>query len=158
GRTYLAKDKPREALSEFEAVIAVEPKQLRALNGAGIALDLLGRPREAQQAYRAALAVKPDDPASRNHLGLSLALSGNYDEAVAELSQLNAGSGATARIRQNLALALGLKGDTAGMARIARADLDDKAIADNQKFLDTVRRLTGSGEPAAELRVGEPGK
>src|SRR5258706_8940477 len=40
GRVYLAKHKLNQALTEFRAVIAADPKNLRALNGAGIALDL----------------------------------------------------------------------------------------------------------------------
>ena len=86
GRIYLAKHKPNQALAEFQAVIATDPKNLRALNGAGIAFDMLGRSQEAQQSYRATLAIKSDDRAARNNLGLSLALSGAYDQAITELS------------------------------------------------------------------------
>jgi Flp pilus assembly protein TadD len=130
-------------------VLAADPQQVRALNGAGIALDLLGRHQEAQQSYRIALAIKPDDRAVRNNLGLSLALGGNYDGAIADLSQLTLEPGTTARMRENLALALGLKGDDAGAAKIERADLDAQAIAENQRFFTTVRRLTEGGGAAA---------
>ncbi len=146
GRIYLAR--PNQALTEFQAMIAADPKNLRALNGAGIALDLLGRNHEAQQSYRAALALKPDDRAVRNNLGLSLALSGNYDQAIAELSKLTLEQGATSRMRQNLALALSLKGDEAAAAKVGHADLDDAAIAENKRFFAAVRRLTQGGDPA----------
>jgi Flp pilus assembly protein TadD len=144
GRIYLAEHEPAKALAEFKEVIAADATQVRALNGAGIALDLLNRNKEAQQSYRAALAIKPHDPAVRNNLGLSLALSGNYDQAIAELSKLTMEPSATPRMRQNLALALGLKGDDAGAAKAEHSDLDDKAIAENQHFFSTVRRLQGS--------------
>jgi hypothetical protein len=50
---------------------------------------------------------------------------------------------------KNLALALGMKGDEAGMARVAHADLDDAAIVENQRFFATMRRLGKPGEGAA---------
>ena len=155
GRIYLARHEPNQALAEFQAVIASDPTNLRALNAAGIALDLIGRSREAQQSYRAALALKPDDRAARNNFGLSLALSGAYDQAIAELSKLTLEPGATPRMRQNLALALGLKGDDVAMARVAHADLDDAAVAENQRFFAAMRRLTKPGEGLVEAHPGD---
>jgi Flp pilus assembly protein TadD len=67
------------------------------------------------------------------------------------LTKLSLEPGSTSRVRQNLALALGLKGDHSGMARVARADLDDTAIAENQKFIDAVRRLSPR---ASDTRTG----
>ena len=145
GRVYLSKHLPKEALAEFQSALAADPQQVRALNGAGIALDLLGRAREAQKSYRAALTIKPDDRAVRSNLGLSLALSGDYDQAIAELSKLTLDPGATSRMRHNLALALGLKGDDAAAAKVEHADLDDKTIAENQRFFAAVRRADVRG-------------
>ena len=141
-RTYLAKSQPSEAVTEFQAVLTSDPQRVRALNGMGIALDLLGRGRDAQSAYRTALATAPNDAAIRNNLGLSLMLSGNYDQAVAELSPLASQPGASTRVRQNLALALGLKGAEGDAARIASNDLDPASVAENKQFVAAVRRLT----------------
>ena len=44
-------------------------------------------------------------------------------------------------MRQNLALALGLKGQSAEAARVARGDLDEGAVRDNQRFYDLVRSV-----------------
>jgi Flp pilus assembly protein TadD len=147
-RAYLARNQPSEAAAEFQAVLTAEPKHVRALNGMGITLDQLGRGREAQNAYRTALAIAPDDRAIQNNLGLSLLLSGDYDQAVAELSALARQPGATARMRQNLALALGLRGAESDAARIASRDLDPASIADNQRFVAAVRRLATPGAAA----------
>jgi Flp pilus assembly protein TadD len=141
-RTYLAKKQPSEALAQFQSVLTTEPRHVRALNGSGIALDQLGRGREAQNAYRNALATAPDDIATRNNLGLSLMLSGDYDQAVAELSPLSRQPGASTRVRQNLALALGLKGAESDAARVVTPDLDPASIAENKRFVAAVRRLT----------------
>jgi Flp pilus assembly protein TadD len=149
GRLYLGKRKPKEALAAFQAALAADPKHVRALNGAGIALDLLGRNQEAQASYRAALAINADDPAVRNNLGLSLALSGAYDQAIAELSPLAQQAEANPRMRHNLALAFGLKGDEIGAAKLERIDLNDSAIAENQRFFAAVRRLAPSNNPSS---------
>jgi len=77
----------------------------------------------------------------RNNLGLSLALSGAYDDAVAQLSMLTLERGATPRMRQNLALALGLKGDATNAARILRADLGEDAISTNLQYYEAVRGI-----------------
>jgi Flp pilus assembly protein TadD len=149
-RTYLSKNQPNEAAVEFQTVLTAEPRHVRALNGVGIALDLLGRGREAQAAYRAALVIAPNDRAVRNNLGLSLMLSGDYGQAVAELSALARQPNASTRMRQNLALALGLKGDETGAARTASRDLDPTAIAENQRFFTAVRRLAAPGTAAMQ--------
>jgi Flp pilus assembly protein TadD len=141
-RTYLAKKQPSEALAQFQLVLKAEPRHVRALNGSGIALDQLGRGREAQNAYRTGLATAPDDIAIRNNLGLSLMLSGDYDQAVAELSPLAHQPGASSRVRQNLALALGLKGAESEAAKVASPDLDPASIAENKRFVAAVRRVT----------------
>src|SRR5207244_4438459 len=82
---------------------------------------------------------------ARNNLGLSLTLSGHYEQAVAELSKLALDPAATPRMRHNLALALGLKGDEAAAAKIAHADLDENTIGENQRFHAAIRRAGGLG-------------
>ena len=57
---------------------------------------------------------------------------------------------ASPRIRQNLALALGMKGDAAGAAQIASRDLDSASIAENQRFFTAVRRLAVPGASALQ--------
>lgn len=125
----------------FDQALLVDPRCVAALNGKGIALDELGRHGDAQAEYRSAWSLAPDDRAVLNNLALSLALSGQYDEAIALLTGLVQDRHATPRNRQNLALALSLKGDDAGAQRVARADLDDAAVSNNLRYLDTVRRL-----------------
>jgi Flp pilus assembly protein TadD len=151
-RTYVAKNQPSEAIAEFQSVLTAEPRHVRALNGMGIALDLLGRDRDAQNAYRAGLAAAPDNVAIRNNLGLSLLLSRDYDQAVAELSTVARQPGASTRVRQNLALALGLKGAETEAARVASPDLDPTSIAENKRFVAAVRRLAPG--PAATPNSG----
>jgi len=102
------------------------------------------------------LAIDPDDQSTRNNLGLSLALSGDYDQAIAILGKLTLEPGATPRMRQNLSLALGLKGAKEDAARVSHGDLDQASIDANQKYFDAVRALMSEPAPAAGKAV--PGK
>lgn len=147
GRVYLAESKPNQARVEFAAALQTDPKNIQAFNGMGVALDMSGQHFDAQQSYRNGLAFAPDNSSLHNNLGLSQAISGDYDKAVVELSHLSLEPGAIPRTRQNLALALGLKGDAQGAARLLRADLDEQTVNRNLRYFAAVRQLTqSSGE------------
>jgi Flp pilus assembly protein TadD len=102
----LARKQSAEAAAAFDRVLASEPGNLRALNGAGLARDDLRQHAAAQGFYRRALELDPEDRTVRNNLGLSLALSGRRDEAVAILRKLASEPDALPRYRQNLDYAL----------------------------------------------------
>ncbi|WP_213287284.1 tetratricopeptide repeat protein [Bradyrhizobium sp. sGM-13] len=70
----LGRQQHAEALAAFGAILERHPQNVKALNGAGIALDAVGRHQEAQRHYDRALAVAPDDRAARNNLALSKTL------------------------------------------------------------------------------------
>ena len=144
GRVYLAEYKPNQARVEFTAALQADPRNVQAFNDQGVALDMLGQHFDAQQSYMKGLAVAPDNVALRNNLGLSLAISGNYDQAVVELSNLSLEPGSIPRNRENLALALGLKGDTQGAAKLLRADLDEQTVSGDLQYFAAVRRLAQS--------------
>jgi Flp pilus assembly protein TadD len=156
GQIALGQHDANAALPEFQAVLDVEPKNLKAMNDKGIALDFLGRSAEAQAIYRDALKVSPDDPTTRNNLGLSLTLSGNYAEATAVLQKLVMEPGATPKMRQNLALALGLEGSGDEAAKVDHADLDDASTEANLRYFSAVRQLMKEATP--DTTAPDPGK
>jgi Flp pilus assembly protein TadD len=139
GRVFLAQHKPAEATIEFDGALKHQPDDIRALNGAGVARDDLGRHEEAQSFYQRGLAVASADRVLRNNYGLSLALSGNYAKAVTLLRPLVDEPGATARNRQNLALALALAGQRDEAGKIARIDLDTASVSNNLRFYEALR-------------------
>ena len=133
-RAELMLSRPAAALEHADKALATDPRSTRALIGRGVALDMLGRHVEAQASYRGALAGAPDDVAGRSDLALSLALSGQYDEAIAIMTPLVRAPSATPRLRQNLALIYGLKGDQASARALSLADLGAKDTEDNLQF------------------------
>lgn len=94
-----------EALQLFDGLLARDGRNVAALNGRGMALDLLDRHAQAQQSYRAAQAIAPSDIPSANNLALSLLLEGRAAEAQAVLIPLSRRAGVPARVLNNLAIA-----------------------------------------------------
>lgn len=117
GRVTLATD-PAGATSRFGQVLALDPQNQAARTDRGIAFDLLGRHADAQADYRQAIAGGGDATATKVDLGLSLAMSGDADAAVQILQPIASASDASARVRQDLAVALVLDGRTEEAERI----------------------------------------
>jgi Flp pilus assembly protein TadD len=107
----------------------------RILNAQGAVLDQLGRHVEAQRHYSAALRIVPGDPSVLSNLGLSYALTKDLKLAEATLRQAVARPNAAPKVRQNLALVVGLQGRFAEAEKIARADLPSDQAAANVGYL-----------------------
>lgn len=138
-RAYLMLSQPEKALAYANSALAIDSKSAPALIGRGVALDLLSRHTEAQACYRNALVLDPQDIPARSDLSLSLAMTGQFDEAITIMTALARSPSATPRLRQNLALIYGLKGDTVMARGLSRIDLDERTTDDNLKFFAMVR-------------------
>jgi Flp pilus assembly protein TadD len=137
--TQLALHKPDAALDFLDRAGKIAPHDPRVLIGRGVALDYLGRHTEAQSDYRTVLKEAPEHVAARNNLALSLALAGDFPQAIDIMTQLMRSTAVTPRIRQNLALIYGLKGDTQQSAAISRLDLDEKDTEENLRLFGMLR-------------------
>jgi Flp pilus assembly protein TadD len=101
----------------------------------GAVLDEMGRHDEAQRHYLTALKIVPNEPSVLSNLGLSYALSKDLTKAEQTLRQAAAQQPADPRVRQNLALVVGLQGRFAEAENIARADLPPDQAAANVAYL-----------------------
>lgn len=102
----------------------------RVLSAQGAVADQLGDHARAQGFYEAALKIQPEDPVILSNLGLSYALGRQLPQAEATLRRAAAQPRADARVRQNLALVLGLQGKLADAEAVTRNDLSpDEASA-----------------------------
>ena len=101
----------KQALDVLERAHSPDQPDWRILSVQGAVLDQMGRHEEAQRYYASALKIVPDEPSVLSNLGLSYALSKDLpraeDDAAARLDR--AGS-SDKRVRQNLALVVGLQG------------------------------------------------
>jgi Flp pilus assembly protein TadD len=105
------------------------------LSAQGAVLDQLGRHAEAQRYYQTALKIVPDEPTVLSNLGLSYALSKDLPNAEATLRRAAEHRSADPRVRQNLALVVGLQGRFAEAEQIASADLPPDQAAANVAYL-----------------------
>ncbi len=143
-----------EALSMFDQVLASTPRNLAALNGRGIALDLMGRHADAQQSYRTAQALDAMDVPSANNLAMSLMLEGRSSEAVLILTALRQRSNAPTRVVNNLGIAQAAAGD----GQSARATLAGRVQEDdlNRIVQSLGPNQTAMTYSAARDRAPEP--
>lgn len=105
------------------------------LSAQGAVLDQMGRHADAQRYYSAALKIVPDEPTVLSNLGLSYALSRDLKNAESILRRAAGQGRVDPRVRQNLALVVGLQGRFAEAEAIARADLPPDEAAANVAYL-----------------------
>jgi len=105
------------------------------LSAQGAVLDQMGRHTDAQRYYLTALKIVPDEPSVLSNLGLSYALAKNLRSAEETLRRAAERHPVDPRVRQNLALVVGLQGRFADAEAIARADLPPDEAAANVAYL-----------------------
>src|SRR5207248_10848914 len=102
----------------------------RILSVQGTTLDKMGKHEEARRYYNTALKIVPDEPSVLSNLGLSYMLTRELPSAEQTLRRAYGNPRADGRVRQNLALVVGLQGRFADAESIAKGDLPaDEAMA-----------------------------
>jgi Flp pilus assembly protein TadD len=127
----------------------------RILSAQGAVLDQMGRHDEAQRYYETALKMAPDEPSVLSNLGLSYALAKDLPRAEATLKRATAGGRADPRVRQNLALVVGLQGRFAEAEAIARADLAPEEAAANVAYLRDMLAREGGGLKGGRISAAD---
>jgi Flp pilus assembly protein TadD len=135
GRALADAGNYQQALDVLTQAHTPDRPSWRILNVQGAVLDQMGRHEDAQRYYATALKIVPDEPAVLSNLGLSYALSKDLVRAEMTLRKAASRSGAEPRVRQNLALVVGLQGRFAEAETIARADLPPDLAAANVAYL-----------------------
>ncbi|MBI3435075.1 MAG: hypothetical protein HY056_08365 [Proteobacteria bacterium] len=125
----------KQSLDVFSRAHAPDQPDWRILSAQGAVLDQMGRHGEAQRYYASALKIVPNEASVLSNLGLSYALAKNLPLAEKTLRTAVAQRDADQRVRQNLALVVGLQGRFAEAETIARADLPPETAAANAAYL-----------------------
>ena len=128
----------------------------RILSVQGAVLDQMGRAEEARQYYESALRLAPDEPSVLSNLGLSYALAKDLPRAEETLKRAIGREGADGRVRQNLALVVGLQGRFEEAEKIARADLPPDEAAANVAYLKQMLAQPDSWKKLARPAVASP--
>jgi len=135
GRALADIGQNQQALEVLERAHTPDDPDWRILSAQGAVLDQLGRHQDAQRHYASALKIAPDEPSVLSNLGLSYALAKDLPKGEATLRRALAGHKPDPRVRQNLALVVGLQGRFAEAEEIARADLPADEAAANVALL-----------------------
>ncbi|HEY6632024.1 MAG TPA: tetratricopeptide repeat protein [Rhizobiaceae bacterium] len=98
-------------------------------------LDQLGKSGEARKLYRRALDLKPNDPSILSNLGMSYVLEGDLRTAETYMRSASEQPAADSRVRQNLALVVGLQGRFEEAEKIASAELSPEQAKANVAYL-----------------------
>ena len=142
GRALLKAGRSVQAEGVFRAMIQGGRRDWKTLNALGSALAAQGRFAGARAQYALALKIAPGNPKVVNNIALSHILEGNPARAEKLLRKALAtpeGRKET-RIRQNLALALGLQGRFREARYVASQDLSPAEVEANMAYL---RRMLG---------------
>src|SRR3982074_2926209 len=107
----------------------------RILSVQGTALDQRGRHDDARRYYASALKIVPDEPSVLSNLGLSYMLTRELPKAEETLRRAYGNPRADGRVRQNLALVVGLQGRFAEAETIAKGDLPADEATANVAYL-----------------------
>jgi Flp pilus assembly protein TadD len=115
----------------------------------GTVLDQLGRSDEARRYYASALKLAPGEPSILSNLGMSYVLTKDLPKAEQNLRQAYGSGKADARVRQNLALVVGLQGRFGEAEDIVRADLPPDEAAANVAYLKQMLNAKPGARPRA---------
>jgi Flp pilus assembly protein TadD len=127
----------------------------RILSAQGAVLDQLDRHDEARQYYATALKIVPEEPSVLSNLGLSYMLSNDLPKAEETLRRARGKAESDARIRTNLAMAVGLQGRVTEAEGIVKAGLPAAQATANVAYL---RQLLARKENAGRLTAKIAGR
>lgn len=135
GRALADAGRYETALEVLNRAHTPDQPDWRILSVQGAVLDQMSRHQEAQNYYNSALRLMPNEPTVLSNLGLSYALSKDLPRAEATLRRAASGPKVAPKVRQNLALVVGLQGRFAEAEKIARGDLSPEQAAANVAYL-----------------------
>lgn len=155
GRRLVAAGRGEEAIPVLERAAAADSSDWRIHSALGSAYDQKGLYQKSRPHYEKALAADPKNLTVMNNLGMSYALEGNLKQAEATLRQADSlpRSKSEPRIRQNLALVVGLQGRFDEASSLAREDLPPEQVEANMAYLQKML-----SQPNTWQQISEGGK
>ncbi|MCQ8783510.1 tetratricopeptide repeat protein [Mangrovibrevibacter kandeliae] len=155
GKALAASGNFDKALDAIHRAQTPDYPDWRLLSAEGAILDQIGKPDEARVLYRKALDIQPNEPSVLSNLGMSYLLARDLKQAEATLRQAAQQPGADSRIRQNLALCVGLQGRFDEAEKIASAELPADQATANVAYL---RQMLAQQNTWSMLKDGDKPK
>ena len=151
GKALAADGQFEQALDAVRRAETPEYPDWRLVSAEGAILDQIGQTDKARELYRKALDLKPNEPSVLSNLGMSYLLKGDLKTAETYMRSAAQQPGADSRIRQNLALVVGLQGRFDEAEKIASADLPPDEAAANVAYL---RQMISQQNAWSQLKDG----
>ncbi len=147
GRLALELDQVSAAKKLLEAADDPANPDWRVIMARGTVLAKETKYAEAIPFYERALALSPDHPSIMNNLALAYTMNGDAAKAETILRRAAEADGANAKVRQNLALVLGLQGKYDEAVKVGSAGLPQDAAQANTDLLRKIVKLEPKSEP-----------
>ena len=159
GRTHMHVGKFAEAEEEFRRVLAINPRETRALNNIGLCYDAQNRFDEALGAYDRAIEAGKDSPHPSEqpllNKGALLNTESRFEEALAPLRKAVALAPSSSRCHEELSRAyIGTHLDDLAREEMERAvSLDPKSPSLHYQLSQIYRRAGLAGLAQSELKM-----
>jgi Flp pilus assembly protein TadD len=153
GKAQLAAGDVSGASETLQRGIELNPRDAQLRSILGVTLDQQTKHGEARELHQAALAMAPNDMSIMNNLAMSYALQGKLPDAegILRKAMSNPNSKSTPRVRQNLALVVGLQGRFDEAKQIASEDLPPDQVQANMAYL---QQMLARQNTWAQLKEG----
>jgi len=135
GKALAAAGQLEPALDAVRRAQTPEYPDWRLMSAEASIVDQLGNREKARELYRKALDIQPNEPSVLSNLGMSYVLEGDLKNAESYLKTAVRQPGADSRVRQNLALVVGLQGRFGEAEQIASQDISPDQAKANVAYL-----------------------
>lgn len=142
GKDHIARGQGFYGIAALEQARAMAPNDWRPLSLLGVAYNQVRREDDAKAAWNEGLRLSADNPEILTNAAVALLTAGNLTGAEGLLRRAVAQPAATAQMRLNLAMALGLQGKMPEAEQIIRRDLPPEQADSNLQWL---RSKTAAG-------------
>jgi Flp pilus assembly protein TadD len=146
GKAQAAAGNLDQALATLHAAEIPGTPDAKLMSAEAAILDQLGRNDEARKLYADALKIAPNDPTILSNYAMSFVMTGDLKLAEQMLRRAIGVPGADSRVRQNLALVVGLQGRFDEAEKIAGAELSPDQAAANVAYLKQMLTQQNSWE------------
>jgi Flp pilus assembly protein TadD len=137
GKQILAAGRAGEAILILDRATKAPGADWKTFSALGSAYDQQGNHEQARGAYQSALNLKPNELTVENNMAMSYVLEGKLPEAekILRAAVAQPGVDLQPRVRQNLALVVGLQGHFDEARKIASEDLPPDQVEANLAYL-----------------------
>ncbi|MFN3837108.1 MAG: tetratricopeptide repeat protein [Brevundimonas sp.] len=149
GRAHIARGQAFYGVAPLEKARNLAPRDWRSYSLLGVAYEQVRRFDDARAAWNQALAVSPDNPDVLTNAATAALTRGDAPGAETLLRRAAAQPTASAKVRQNLALALGLQGKMGEAEQILRRELPPEQAEQNLNWLRSRTPATGTAAAPA---------